>query len=668
MTPGGDRWVWYEPTQQIVNPGEAIDVTFRIGQDTQGRWPAAGSTQDFDAQFSWTTGGSSNVAVAAKVTASPELAGELKCGSEMEVGETNFVTFVITNSGGLATGVTSTLTHDGASSAFTILSNNTPVSLASGESVENTYELIANTVGDYPFTIQMLSAQTDAVEESFDIEVFPKTEKVVTPANINLRALEGQPDTDTVTVSNKGSSSFSFSLRDDADWNVEYTLSTNSFSWHGAYTPISLNGDFPETNGISDVIDLGFNFPFFGQIYSSFYVMSDGIIGLSESPHYPDFSNTNGLPLIAPFWGDLRIPTSGKIKYSADAERVVISWLGVDEIDGGTGLDFQARLYANGTIDFSYQDIPAGSPNSIAVGLHGDINHVVDLDITPVSGLDVRLTPSDERWVWYEPTSATVDPGESVEVTFRIGANSAGQWPVTGTSNSFNAWFYWSNGGASGVAVSAAVVESLPVTLSISNGFGGTVSPTSDVYNVGEEVELTATPDTYYQFDAWSGTGTNDLTTGTVTDSVVTITMNSNVSLNASFDAKTVSGGTPHWWLAEQNPDWTNDFEAAATNDVDGDGARTDEEYVAGTSATNAQSVFAVSIDGPVVSFQTLETTEQYGDLIRYYDLERRLSLLSGLWLGVPGQTNLPATGGTIIYTNSAGTNVFFRGRVWLEE
>ena len=129
--------------------------------------------------------------------------------------------------------------------------------------------------------------------------------------------------------------------------------------------------------------------------------------------------------------------------------------------------------------------------------------------------------------------------------------------------------------------------ESFALTLSA--GSGGAVSPTGGVYDAGTEVGLAAIPDQYYHFDEWSG-DTNAITTGTAADAAITITMNSDVGLGAAFGADTTSGGTPHWWLAHANPAWTNDFEAAATNDADGDTILTGDEYISGTGPTNAAS------------------------------------------------------------------------------
>jgi hypothetical protein len=83
-------------------------------------------------------------------------------GGAMEIGETNLITVVISNSGGPATEVTSTLTHDRAPSAFSIISNNTPVSVSAVSSITNTYNLIANSNGRYTFSIQAISAETNS--------------------------------------------------------------------------------------------------------------------------------------------------------------------------------------------------------------------------------------------------------------------------------------------------------------------------------------------------------------------------------------------------------------------------------------------------------------------------------------------------------------------------
>ncbi len=63
-----------------------------------------------------------------------------------------------------------------------------------------------------------------------------------------------------------------------------------------------------------------------------------------------------------------------------------------------------------------------------------------------------------------------------------------------------------------------------------------------------------------------------------------------NGTITAEFDAYRTVHDVPKWWLAQYG--WTNDFEAAALTDHDGDGMAAWQEYYAGTDPTNPASVF----------------------------------------------------------------------------
>ncbi len=69
----------------------------------------------------------------------------------------------------------------------------------------------------------------------------------------------------------------------------------------------------------------------------------------------------------------------------------------------------------------------------------------------------------------------------------------------------------------------------------------------------------------------------------------------SNHAVVARFRPLLASNNVPHWWLAERNASWTNDFDAAAASDADGDGIPTWREYLAGTDPMDRHSVFRIS-------------------------------------------------------------------------
>jgi hypothetical protein len=139
----------------------------------------------------------------------------------------------------------------------------------------------------------------------------------------------------------------------------------------------------------------------------------------------------------------------------------------------------------------------------------------------------------------------------------------------------------------------------------------------------------------------------------------------------AGFAADTVLSNTPAWWLAAANPAWTNDLSAASTNDQDGDGLFTWEEYVTGTDPTNRSSVFDVQITTSsgqlLVTVPTVEPGAQYDGLNRYYSLEYRTNLTDGTWEPVPDLSDVLATGQVLVCTNLTGsTNRFYHGKVRL--
>ena len=91
------------------------------------------------------------------------------------------------------------------------------------------------------------------------------------------------------------------------------------------------------------------------------------------------------------------------------------------------------------------------------------------------------------------------------------------------------------------------------------------------------------------------------------------------------MNVETATNGVPKAWLADNG--WTNDFDAAATNDADGDHVATWEEYYAGTDPTNGVSFFQC-LEVSQTNFPTL------GKIIRW-------TAVSGRVYAIDGSTNL---------------------------
>jgi len=65
-------------------------------------------------------------------------------------------------------------------------------------------------------------------------------------------------------------------------------------------------------------------------------------------------------------------------------------------------------------------------------------------------------------------------------------------------------------------------------------------------------------------------------------------------TIKAVFHPLLAAYDVPHWWLAAQHPDWTNNFDFHATNNPDGDPDQTYIEYWTSTHPTNADSFFEI--------------------------------------------------------------------------
>ena len=116
----------------------------------------------------------------------------------------------------------------------------------------------------------------------------------------------------------------------------------------------------------------------------------------------------------------------------------------------------------------------------------------------------------------------------------------------SGTRHVFTGWISTSPGGYTGTDNSATVVMDNDVTetaewktqyyLTVEAGEGGSASPSSGWYDKGSWVTISATPESGYSFESWSG---EDIGPFTVSQSTYTITVNTPITQTATFQRNT---------------------------------------------------------------------------------------------------------------------------------
>jgi hypothetical protein len=205
-----------------------------------------------------------------------------------------------------------------------------------------------------------------------------------------------------------------------------------------------------------------------------------------------------------------------------------------------------------GTVSYSStaasSSITMNSPISETASYYSPVQ--ITYDISSMSGTSgTVLTTNNTSYSYSQfPVTIGVPYGSSVQYAFAS--------PVSGYTNTQYAFSSLSGCGQSaqsatftataGCTVTAAYTTQYELTTAMSPSGAGTVSasPAGPWYNSGAIVSLTATPNTNYVFDDWSGTatGTSNPLSVTINNNVTTETANFYPPLTITFTSSAMSG------------------------------------------------------------------------------------------------------------------------------
>lgn len=190
-------------------------------------------------------------------------------------------------------------------------------------------------------------------------------------------------------------------------------------------------------------------------------------------------------------------------------------------------------------------------------------------------------------------------------------------------------------------------------------GYGrGTVTPAG-------RIEISHGQSTNLQFSAWpyasiSNVWVNGSSVGAPSSYMYGPAL-ANGTVTVAFADAMAAQNTPQWWLVQHG--WSSEFDAAATNDSDGDNIPTWMEYIADTQPTNANSYFRIRdlLAGDLPGIQFESSTN------RFYTMEFIDNLMTGQWHSVPGMEMLDGEGGmhTIHDPSGAGKARIYRLNVY---
>lgn len=284
--------------------------------------------------------------------------------------------------------------------------------------------------------------QSDASEE---VSATPKKEAILIADknSFEVDLVYGDTLMDNLILTNSGGLPLEFGIEIDMEeqsWmggadQFGYTWTDKNLQVGYDYSWIDIK-DFGEEIGEAGDNDenygffsLGFSFPFYGSVFDSLRISTNGWISFTDTMNSIRACYVNdSLPhfwgpynLIAPFWDDLIFSDSSEIYfYSNDSDSAIISFINLDHWITGGPYTFQTILNENGEMIFQY-DTLGDKLNSATVGIQ-NWNGTEGLQIAYnqdylEDSLWVRIRPS---WISVDSVGGRIQPGESktIDLTF----------------------------------------------------------------------------------------------------------------------------------------------------------------------------------------------------------------------------------------------------------
>ncbi|MFT5233177.1 MAG: subtilisin family serine protease [Candidatus Krumholzibacteriia bacterium] len=176
--------------------------------------------------------------------------------------------------------------------------------------------------------------------------------------------------------------------------------------------------------------DLGFPMTFYGDIWQSVYVSTNGFLSFSSTgspyvnPILPDSVAPNNI--VAPFWDDLNSGAGGGIFYWADPEsdRFVVQFEAVRRYGSSASETFQVVLKSDGSLTCHYKDVSETGFCTVGIENEAGDDGLTVLHNSPGylrNNFSLRFEPPGFLpWLKFSPLAASVEPGGEVELSLEM--------------------------------------------------------------------------------------------------------------------------------------------------------------------------------------------------------------------------------------------------------
>ena len=341
--------------------------------------------------------------------------------------------------------------------------------------------------------------------------------------------LEGGTDTRQLEISNTGEANLVFNITKDYDqpsdrsggpdpygyiWVDSNEASGPQYSWRDIST-IGTEVTFTHNDIGTELMPIGFDFIFYGDLYSEFRINPNGWVGFgSDNEEWNNLSlphPDSPRPALIPFWDDLDPLQGGNVYYYSSPDSLVVWFDDVIHFPGnynGT-YDFQVIIYENGTMLYQYRTMD-GTIDSATIGLQNEDGNTALQMMYNGNFVEDEYAVFIERiidWVDIDQTFGYIPQGETNTITINISAEelNIGDFlcNLQITTNDPEAFF-------TTIPISLQVTSGVPI-ISVSEesldfGYvlvGDDASDTLYVSNLGEvDLEVTDITNGVIEFDA----------------------------------------------------------------------------------------------------------------------------------------------------------------------
>ena len=363
-----------------------------------------------------------------------------------EPGEILEISITSTNSGfSVVTNILNTLR---APAGFTIVPSSTiyPI-LNLDEAVTTTYQVTIGSDtphGNYTFTAAN-TAGGITWDGSFTLPVFNQATPSVSPLALTLNVPYGGTAEGFLTLTNSGNASTTYALTDNGVWDYEYSFAPEISTLYpfGPIYDVNSTTFTNWFNGKSEEKAIGFEFPFFGNNYTSFIVNDTGFISLVGDA---DNTDINVYLQQEPF-------STNSIRVAHLTDKLVVAW----NWSTGNGTGCQAWLYPDGSIRYVY-GTGVWSEGTIGVK-NGEKSQEYQNTPNPVSG--ILVTPAIMPWVASTPQSGLLNGFSSQTIRFAADAGDQSEEKTTVYTN----FIFWGNSTTSEVVVTVNTTTPSPELL-----------------------------------------------------------------------------------------------------------------------------------------------------------------------------------------------------------